>query len=87
MRIDISPRGKQDSIVLPFKMAAVTWSCKASIGARTTTDQKRSYVKSVINNNLRENRIILVINEPGNEVQMSLNIACRDQLVRTMSMN
>ena len=26
--IDINPRGKRDSIVLPFNMAAVTWSCK-----------------------------------------------------------
>ena len=30
MRIDTSLRGKQDSIVLPFNLAAVTWSCKVS---------------------------------------------------------
>ena len=31
IKIDTSPREKQDSIVLPFNIATVTWSCKASI--------------------------------------------------------
>ena len=31
IRTDTSPKGKQDSIVLPPNMAAVTWSYKAYI--------------------------------------------------------